>query len=92
MIKTKIHAQRTILINIYCCSKKGFATKAMKYEDITYYRQNVVCNGHEQYIEECHGDLQYCVERRYYHCSQLAIQSGLLALFCSGKNFLLFKC
>ncbi|XP_052789348.1 neurotrypsin-like isoform X1 [Mya arenaria] len=61
----------------------GFATRAHPGKNLHYYKQNIVCQGHEKYIEECQGELKYCVEQRYYHCTIMSNSLTHVALFCS---------
>ncbi|WAR30477.1 C163B-like protein [Mya arenaria] len=73
--------------NVTCTSlgypHVGFATRAHPGKNLHYYKQNIVCQGHEKYIEECQGELKYCVEQRYYHCTIMSNSLTHVALFCS---------
>ncbi|XP_052790681.1 neurotrypsin-like isoform X2 [Mya arenaria] len=59
----------------------GFSSRAHLYKNVYYYKQGVNCNGHEKYIEECEGELNYCVTQGYFYCTQMF--STFVALFCS---------
>ncbi|XP_052783649.1 neurotrypsin-like isoform X2 [Mya arenaria] len=44
----------------------GFSTSARLVKKMEYYKLDVVCHGQETYIEECQGELKYCLDQRYW--------------------------
>ncbi|XP_052789345.1 neurotrypsin-like [Mya arenaria] len=61
----------------------GFSSRAHPGKNLYYFKQDVNCNGHEKYIEECQGELQYCVTQGYSGCYHMSNSLTHVALFCS---------
>ncbi|XP_052249625.1 lysyl oxidase homolog 2-like [Dreissena polymorpha] len=65
----------------------GFAGLAIPSRNLHYYKMDVSCSGTEKSINECKGDLEYCVAQRYWHCMTMSNMHRHVALFCSaGAN------
>ncbi|KAH3708936.1 hypothetical protein DPMN_068394 [Dreissena polymorpha] len=61
----------------------GFAGLAIPSRNLHYYKMDVSCSGTEKSINECKGDLEYCVAQRYWHCMTMSNMHRHVALFCS---------
>ncbi|KAH3718264.1 hypothetical protein DPMN_061066 [Dreissena polymorpha] len=61
----------------------GFAGLAIPNKNLYYYKMDVSCSGPEKSINECKGDLQFCVTQRYGHCRIMYNMHSHVALFCS---------
>ncbi|XP_052222007.1 neurotrypsin-like isoform X2 [Dreissena polymorpha] len=61
----------------------GFSGLPIPGRTLDYFKQYVICSGTESSISECVGEIEYCVERNYYHCEQRTQWLKRVIIFCS---------
>ncbi|KAH3791504.1 hypothetical protein DPMN_144991 [Dreissena polymorpha] len=63
----------------------GFSGLPIPGTTLYYFKKDVNCSGTERSISECKGDIEYCADRKYYHCEFMAqsLRLGRVTIFCS---------